>query len=112
MSDEQENTSDPTIESHEEAGVQEASTTSTPIQIEEVDLLRYRLAGSEHRNAQKDVDMCQRELQHAQIGLSNTTQGVIKLVATLESKYKFSMQTHTITNDGFIVPIQHIQQRR
>lgn len=112
MSDEQESSDAPEIETHEESGVQEAPTKAAAIQIEEIDLLRYRLAGSEHRNAQKDVDMCQRELQHAQIGLGNTTQGVIKLVATLESKYKFSMQTHAITNDGFIVPIQQIQQRR
>ncbi len=100
----QEDDDEPMVEVKEEPGVQEASATSTPIQIEEVDLLRYRLAGSEHRYAQLRVNACDQELQHAQVGLTNETQKVRKLVATLESKYKFNLQTHSITEDGYLVP--------
>jgi len=99
---------EPVIEVREEMGVQEASNTttaaSTPIQIEEVELLRYRLAGSEHSKAQLVVEMCHREMQHAQIDLAAKTQEIRKLVSTLESKYKFSLQTHIITDDGYLVP--------
>lgn len=108
----QENDGDPTVETREDSGVQEASSGSTPIQIDENDLLRYQLAAEKHSKAQLVMDMCQRETQHAQIDLGARTQELRKVAKALESKYKMSLQTHIITEDGYLVPRPNPSQLR
>lgn len=85
-------------------GVQEASSGSTPIQIDELDLLKYHLAAEKHSKAQLVIDMCQREMQHAQIDLVQRTQELRRIANNLESKYKVSLQTHVISEDGYLLP--------
>lgn len=88
-------------------GVQEASpqlrNSEAPQKIEENDLLRYQLLGQKLQKAELLIQMYQRELQHAQAERGALVQDARSQAAVLKQKYGISLETHLITEDGYII---------
>jgi hypothetical protein len=83
------------------SGVQQAPQLVT---VEREDLLEYRIVELKAEKATLLVDMYARELQRAQIDVTQIGQEARKLVLRLEEKYKTNLQFNMITEDGLIVP--------
>lgn len=96
-------------------GVQAAPTSpSTPIKLDEVDLLKYQLLGSKVSEAHTKVMMYERELQHAQIERARLGHEATLHMKGLEEKYQVDFRQSMVTEDGYIIarPLNHGLERK
>lgn len=85
---------------------------TTPVQLEELDFLRYQRDLALLQKLQITVSMYEREQEHTRIAMLTAAQVHSRHTAYLASKYNVDLNAMMVSDDGFFMPRPPQQVRR
>jgi hypothetical protein len=78
--------------------------TTTPVQLEEVDFLKYQLLLTRVQKAQLVLDMYRREIARAEVELAEHGKNIGQHTRSLAEKYAVDFRAMMISDDGYFIP--------
>jgi len=95
---------DPEQDKESSGPVAPVLNSTTPIQLSEVDFLKYLLSREKFQKAQLTHDVCVREVQRAEGDLSHVGHLLGQLTRELGQKYGVDLDAMMVSDDGYFMP--------